>query len=428
MTEPRMYRRNVFQQREVAWLLLVAVCALFIAYRIPTVLVYHAALNVPWFIGEIVVMAVFIIDPIFKFRSAKQRGPEFVRKYVRTWLVFDVIAAIPVILFAAGSPLALLALSKIIPVFGNLSQWRLQLRRGGNAVRFVQFAYILAIVIHLVACGWLVLRSNGQPATDYNYLESIYWTVTTMCTVGYGDITPQTELQMMYATAVMLVGYVLFAYLVGNIASLFNTVDPLRSEHVRTMDQATSFMQYHNVPHHLQHRIIDYLGYMWERKVTYDETFMLDMLPWGLRSEVSMYLRSEVIERVPFFREASESFIREVADSLRPIVVTPGEFVFRYGDRARFMYFISHGSVEVLSSDGSQIGTLQTGDFFGEMALLEKRRRSASIRAIEYSDLYVLDAAAFDHILTNFPEFRDVMEQVSTDRSLMVSELRRMVQ
>lgn len=423
-----MYRRNVYHQREVAWLLLVASSALLIAYRVPTVMAYHKIFDVPWFIIEILITAVFIVDPFVKFASARQRGPEFVRRYVRTWLPFDVISALPILLFIGDSPASLLMLVKIIPVFGSLSQWRLQLRRGSNVVRFVQFAYILAIVIHLVACGWLVLRSQGGEVSEDRYLESIYWAVTTMCTVGYGDIIPNNSIQMIYATVVMLVGYVLFAYLVGNIASLFNTVDPLRQEHVRTMDQASSFMQYHNVPSHLQHRIVDYLGYMWERKVTYDETFMLDMLPWGLRSEVSMYLRREVIERVPFFREASESFIREVADSLRPIVVTPGEFVFRFGDRARYMYFISHGSVEVLTAEGKLIGTLQTGDFFGEMALLEKRRRGASIRAIEYTDLYVLDATAFDHILTSFPEFRDVMEQVSSDRSTMVSELRRLVQ
>ncbi|MBK9184485.1 MAG: cyclic nucleotide-binding domain-containing protein [Ignavibacteria bacterium] len=50
------------------------------------------------------------------------------------------------------------------------------------------------------------------------------------------------------------------------------------------------------------------------------------------------------------------------------------------------------------SAEDKLIGTLQTGDFFGEMALPEKRRRGASIRAIEHTDLYVLDATAFDHI------------------------------
>ncbi|MBC8124917.1 MAG: cyclic nucleotide-binding domain-containing protein [Candidatus Kapabacteria bacterium] len=373
-------------------------------------------------------MEIFFVDPFIKNASALHRGSEYMRKYVRTYLLFDVIAAIPYILFADASALTLLMLVKIIPVFGGLSHWRLQLLRGGNIIRFVQFAYILSIVVHLVSCGWIVLRSTGSPAIDQQYLRAVYWSVTTMCTVGYGDITPETDLQMVYATAVMLLGYVLFAYLVGNIAAIFNTIDPLRSEHIRTTDHATSFMQYHNVPIHLQHRIVDYLGYMWERKVSYDETFMLDMLPWGLRSEISMYLRREVIERVPFFRDASDSLLREVADSLRPIVVTPGEYVFKHGDRPRYMYFISRGSVEVLGPEGAHIGTLKAGDFFGEMALLEKRRRSASIRALEYSDLYVLDIKSFDHILTNFPEFKAVVESVSNDRTMSLTELRRMVQ
>lgn len=409
-------------------MLLVAASALLIAFRIPALLAFHSQPDLPWYLSQFAVMLVFIVDPIVKYRANARRGPEIAKRYVRTLLPFDIVAALPVLLFTGHSPLALLVIVKIIPVFAGLTQWRMQLIRGGNVVRFVQFAYILVIAIHVVACGWLVLRSHGEQVTDQQYLRSIYWTVTTMCTVGYGDITPETDSQMAYATVVMLVGYVLFAYLVGNIASLFNTIDPLHSQHVRTMDQATSFIQHHSVPQNLKNRILDYLGYMWERKVTYDETYMLDMLPWGLRSEVSMFLRKEVIERVPFFRDSSDSFLREVADSLRPIVVTPGEFVFRFGDRARYMYFISSGSVDVFAGNGTKIGTLQQGDFFGEMALLEKRRRGASIQAVEYCDLYVLDATAFDHVLTNFPEFKEIMERVANDRAVPISELRKMVQ
>jgi len=423
-----MYRRNVFHRREVAWQLLVATCALIIAYRIPTELVFHGGTHFEWLLGELFVTVVFIADPFFKYYSARRRGTDARRKFLRYELPFDVAAAAAFIFLATDSPLSLLMLVKIIPVFSGLSHWRLQLLRGGNIILFVQFAYLLVITIHIVSCGWVHLLIPNGPVSQEEYFRSVYWTVSTMCTVGYGDIVPQNKEQMMYATVVMLVGYVLFAYLVGNIASLFNSVDPLRSQHVRTLGNATSFMQYHTLPSQLQHRVIDYLGYMWDRKVSYDETSMLNMLPWGLRSEVSMYLRREVIESVPFFREASESFLREVADSLRPIVVTPGEFVFRFGDSPRYMYFISIGSVEALGADGEVIGTLLAGDFFGEMALLEKRRRNASIRALEYSDLYVLDAAAFDHILTNFPEFKSVMESVANERTTILTELRRVVQ
>ncbi|MBK9184483.1 MAG: hypothetical protein IPM83_15595 [Ignavibacteria bacterium] len=103
MAEPRMYRRNVYHQREVAWLLLVASSALLIAYRVPNSTgVSQDLFDVPWFIIEILITAVFIVDPFVKFASARQRGPEFVRRHVRTWLPFDGISALPIVLSLAA--------------------------------------------------------------------------------------------------------------------------------------------------------------------------------------------------------------------------------------------------------------------------------------------------------------------------------------
>ncbi len=415
---------------EIAWILLISTCTMFMLLRVPTELVFTVERLVPFEMSKWLVAFVFLADPLMKLVANKKRGRDQLLRYMRAWFVFDAVAAaasVPIIL-GDKSWIVMIVLVKIAPVFHSLSLLRNQLVRGGNFLRFVQFAYLLTIAIHLVSCGWVYIRNSSVAAPATEYLHALYWAVTTMCTVGYGDITPQTDSEMLYATTVMLLGYVFFAYLIGNIASLFNSTDPLRAEHARTIDQATSFMQFHNVPASIQHRIVDYLGYMWERKVTYDETSMLNLLPWGLRSEISMYLRREVIERVPFFREASDSLMREIADSLRPVVVTPGEFVFRIGDRARYMYFINAGSVEVLDLDGSTIGTLDEGDFFGEMALLEGRRRNASVRSLEYTDLYVLDSTHFKRILENFPEFREVVERVSADRAATLSDLRRSVQ
>jgi voltage-gated potassium channel len=60
----------------------------------------------------------------------------------------------------------------------------------------------------------------------------------------------------------------------------------------------------------------------------------------------------------------------------------------------------------VIGTDGrSVIATLRGGDFFGEIALLEHRPRSASVRAATYCDLYRLDKESFDRVIAKFPEF-----------------------
>jgi CRP-like cAMP-binding protein len=167
---------------------------------------------------------------------------------------------------------------------------------------------------------------------------------------------------------------------------------------------------------------------MWDRKVGSDEPSLLKLLPWGMRSEVAMYLRRDLLERVHFLKDASDALLREISDAGRAIVVTPGEFVFHVDDSPRYMYFISTGTLEAINRDGVILGTLTSGDFFGEMALLEKRNRNVSIRALEYCDLFVLDARTFDRVIESYPEFRAVIQVVARERAASTSELHRGIQ
>lgn len=426
MSEPRKYRRNTVRASEILWNLLVALCVLVLAYRIPLEVISFATTSSVWQSSLALITALLLVDPFIKLRLHKARGDDHYERYRRFHFAIDILVLLPLLL-PSTSPVRLLALVKLITVYGFVRQWMMQMYRGNAAIRIGQFAYSLAIVVHLVACGWMAMQLATQQQTN-TYVRAVYWSVSTLCTVGYGDITPRTDPQMTYASVVMICGYVLFAWLIGNIASILNRVDPIHSEHATTMERITSFLRFHRVPNSLQGRITDYLSYMWDRKVGSEEPTLLTLLPWGMRSELALYLRRDLLERVHFLKDASDALLREISDSGRAMVVTPGEFVFHVDDLPRYMYFISTGTVEALARDGTVMGTLTAGDFFGEMALLQKRRRNASIRALEYCDLFVLDARTFDHILESYPEFRSVIQQVAAERSDSSSELVRNIQ
>jgi voltage-gated potassium channel len=81
------------------------------------------------------------------------------------------------------------------------------------------------------------------------------------------------------------------------------------------------------------------------------------------------------------------------------------------------MYFIGHGTVEVLSADGRSIyATLTDGDFFGEIALLFSQPRTASIRALGYCDLYALSKETFDRVLSHYPDFAGHIQDIARQR------------
>jgi NADH:ubiquinone reductase (H+-translocating) len=98
----------------------------------------------------------------------------------------------------------------------------------------------------------------------------------------------------------------------------------------------------------------------------------------------------------------------------------PGEVVFDEGDSGDSLYMILSGQVEVSKLLGEQpqvIGTLQAGEYFGEMALLGRQPRSASTRALTSLDLLVLPGSDFSALADSLTEFRGEFEQIARARA-----------
>jgi voltage-gated potassium channel len=183
------------------------------------------------------------------------------------------------------------------------------------------------------------------------------------------------------------------------------------------MEKLATFLKYRHIPNALQRRIYDYYSYLWENRMGYDESAVLSGLPPSLQAEVSLLLKREFIEKVPFLKGGSLELIRDIAFQLRPVIFTPGTYIFRAGAIGRHMYFISHGTVEVISPDGRTImRTLTDGDLFGEMALLFSQPRSATVRATDYCDLYTLDKDTFKDVLSHYPDFSRYIEEIAENR------------
>ena len=81
---------------------------------------------------------------------------------------------------------------------------------------------ILIIMWFIGAIGILILESNNQP--DFNSLKNtLWWTIVTMTTVGYGDMSPQGDYSRLFATFIMLTGIGISGLFTGTISSIFVT-------------------------------------------------------------------------------------------------------------------------------------------------------------------------------------------------------------
>jgi voltage-gated potassium channel len=194
---------------------------------------------------------------------------------------------------------------------------------------------VIALGSALVAASLMHLaEGNVQPAKLGTIPDAFWWAIVTIGTIGYGDVVPVTALGKLIATGTIFAGLVMMALPVGIIATAF-------AEQIQRRDF---------------------------------------IVTWGM------------ISRVPLFAELDASEISNVMELLRAQVVEAGEIVMRAGDAARSMYFIASGEVEIEIKGKKERVRLGVGQFFGEVALLRRTRRTATVTALTRTNLLGLDA------------------------------------
>ncbi|MBI1372273.1 MAG: cyclic nucleotide-binding domain-containing protein [Phycisphaera sp.] len=130
---------------------------------------------------------------------------------------------------------------------------------------------------------------------------------------------------------------------------------------------------------------------------------------------------TELLRRVPFFRDTPPDEFARVARHLREITTPSGEDIIRQGARDDTLYLIARGVVRVVreQSDGrvSDLATLVAGEFFGEMALLFGQPRSATCRAVTPCALYALRRADLDAVARACPAITNALMDAARERS-----------
>ena len=137
------------------------------------------------------------------------------------------------------------------------------------------------------------------------------------------------------------------------------------------------------------------------------------------KREVEHGRRVVALRRIDLFAELSEDDLNELAGRLESAPFARGETITREGADAHHLYIILSGSVSVRVGgieERREVGRLQTGEFFGEMALLTGERRSASCVALEDVQCYRLDAEAFRSLLSRHPDLAQRVAQVLAER------------
>eukprot|EP01051_Picozoa_sp_SAG22_P007882 SAG22_NODE_572_length_9005_cov_105.428138_3_plen_814_part_00 len=265
--------------------------------------------------------------------------------------------------------------------------------------------------------------SNGNLANPLGHVElyvvywsAFYWSITTMTTLGYGEINPADSEEQFFVMFAIMIGVVVFAYGITNMCTLVANLNAQEVFAQTRSDEIIEWMSNNNVPDHFKKKVMQYFTY----KISYSPVFfydgetLLEELSPELKKAVLVAHFLPIVQYSALFSFATSEALADSAatdpklpligpiiEALQCEVFFPGETIVGLGLYVRGCFFFVHGNVTVTTGKGEQL-SLEPGECYGEYALKERVRAAESVQANAYLDTFVLEQADFAKILKRF--------------------------
>jgi len=273
---------------------------------------------------------------------------------------------------------------------------------------------------------WLTTYDGGSgvhAGVWVQYLYSIYWALTTLTTVGYGDITPTNDLERVYALISLLIGALVFGSLLSALGDALSHVDPNASRTVERLAEVKEYLRWHRVPASTSRAVRKYLEFYFSRRSARDDddgAYMLRHLTPALRREIDVHLLSATVAKLPLFAHSTHGancyvsieFQLMVHPLLKPLLREAKEVILSKHAYNHSIFFLSRGNVSAAGDLGMTFFSLNTqGVFFGEEALFE-RPAALTCTAEVRCELFLLAVSDLATIAATLrPEARDELAE-----------------
>uniref|UniRef100_W8AWU7 Cyclic nucleotide-gated cation channel alpha-3 n=1 Tax=Ceratitis capitata TaxID=7213 RepID=W8AWU7_CERCA len=306
-----------------------------------------------------------------------------------------------------------------------------------NLFRSTALIHYLLVIFHWNGCLYHIIhKNNGFGSRNWvyhdsesadvvkQYLQSYYWCTLALTTIG--DLPkPRSKGEYVFVILQLLFGLMLFATVLGHVANIVTSVSAARKEFQAKLDGVKTYMRMRRVPNHLQVKVIKWFDYLWLTQKCSDEERAVSCLPDKLKAEIAINVHLDTLKRVEIFQNTEAGFLCELVLRLRPVLFSPGDYICRKGEVGKEMYIVNRGRLQVVADNGKTVmASLKAGSYFGEISILNMgtagkelgNRRTASVRSVGYSDLFVLSKKDMWDVLKEYPAARVRLESIAVKR------------
>jgi len=416
---------------------------------------FEVAFLTPGFGGMFVVNrmvdTVFVIDIFFTFyldpgaeEALKTAGmPDHSKiawAYIKSWFFIDVISCVPFDLMSIlmeGSQLEdlkfmrvirllrLIKLVRLMRATRMFDRWEDSMAINFAALSLTKSCCLVALFSHWFACLWYItyyieeaeenwITSGGFEEYDVfdSYIASWYFSVMTMSTIGYGDISPVTSAERIVACIMMLVGAGIYAYVVGSITTTVQTMEACTKKYQELMDQLNVYLEENQVETSLRVQARKYFRTRHQAGNLVDWRELLNEMSPDLREQIASANHDDWCAGSNYFWDAPKDFRGKAAALFKEVTFPKGEKILETGQNVDSIFLIKSGVV------GTAERVLTRGCLFGEHAVLNAiasgdRRSSHVAMAFTFVQLQSLDVHELLELLEEFPGVKRTAQKAS---------------
>ncbi|KAG7393278.1 hypothetical protein PHYPSEUDO_011283 [Phytophthora pseudosyringae] len=449
-----------------------------IAFDVQDVLVFYAT--------DRTSDVLFVIDVFLSFCTTyvDDTGVEIVdrfeirRHYLKTTFFVDVASTIPfdfvVEAVATGNVfkslrlirtlklIKLLRLMRLSKLLKMNSQWMTEFDINVDTVRLLKLLAPVMIIAHYVGCFWYYISAD-QPSDNAwwgnkniyfedpesiisKYIASIYWAITTMTTVGFGDIYAVNDYEKGYSILVLIGGTTLFAYVVGTVIEVASNSKSLVNREHEMVQRVNAYIKERGVSSEFIVACQEHLRFVDAEKTFFVENSLFDALSYSLRSELILILNGGMVSKVRFFDKKPKWFLTLILPRLVPQFYLEGDILIYQNNPVSGIFFVmngaviaktrhfapvpnarttstigrSHSSVDhIIADQQGTIAKIYEGEFFGYKETLTETVAQYNLFAMRATGTYLLPRERLDEFEAQYPH---VMDEV---RSLIIQSITR---
>lgn len=255
-----------------------------------------------------------------------------------------------------------------------------------------------------------------------------YFVLTTLSTIGYGDLSPQTNSEKILGISLMIVGIAFFSYIMGNFNDVLINYDKKMGIIDRRNDLQvwmTSLDKFSSsVPPGLLKKINNHFNFFWKHdrlsSLTPDDKY-LQTMPVPLRIQLINFLFDDIFQqfRLFFFKKKfnNSPFYYEVAFLFLPRIYEPKTRLFQPGDEFHEILLQTDGEIRAtLHSDPPETRFFQKGYFLGDYEVIHNKRCQFTFETTDHPVKFLaLPKHKFLKILAKYPEIQTEMKLNSSE-------------